>query len=256
VSAATGALAGRWRVVLAYAPWHLRDGALKALVPVGLFAALAGIPILVMARRATFAGLRTPGRWQDMALQGYEQVLPMAMLLGAIVLMSGVASLDRDRQHVRFLFPRPVVPWALYLQQFVVSLVLYVAAVTLIPLGFGAIITAVPVAPVVKSAALLGFLYGSLGFLCGALLNRDGIVFIAVIVVAGVLQQAERAGQLGRVWAMIADALPPIAVAGQLRITWFAEQAADTGDLRLVVLYSLAMTVAALALVRWRPLVR
>lgn len=256
MSTATAELAGRWRAVLAYAPWHLRDGALKALVPVGLFAALAGIPILVMAQRATLAGLRTPGRWQDMAIQGYEQVLPMAMLLGAIVLMSGAASLDRERQHVRFLFPRPVVPWALYLQQFVVSLALFVAAVTLIPLGFGAIVTEVPVAPVVRSAALLGLLYGSLGFLCGALLNRDGIVFIAVIVVAGVLQQAERAGQLGRAGAMIADALPPIAVAGQLRISWFAEQAANAGDLRLVVLYSVGMTVAALALIHRRPLVR
>jgi hypothetical protein len=256
VSAAAGGLSGRWRAILAYAPWHLRDGAAKALVPVGLFAALGGIPILVMARRAGLEALRTPGRWQDNAIQAYEQILPMALLLGAIVLMSGVASLDRDRQHVRFLFPRPVVPWALYLQQFVVSLALFVVAVTLIPLGFGAIIAEVPIAPVVKSAALLGFLYGSLGFLCGALLNRDGLLFIALIVLAGVLQQAERAGQLGRVWSMIAEALPPVAAAGQARIAWFADQSAATGDLRLVILYSAGMTVAALALVHWRPLVR
>ncbi len=247
---------GRWRALVSYAPWQVRDGALKALVPVALFALMAGVPILIMAQRATLAGVRSPGRWQENAMQAYEQTLPMVLLLGAIVLMSGAASLDRERQHVRFLFPRPVVPWAFYLQQFAVSLVLFVIAASLLPIAFGAIITEVPVAPVLRSAAMLGFLYGALGMLCGAALNRDGIAFIAAIVVSGVLQQAERAGQLGRAGSLIADALPPIAASGQVRAAWFAGRAAESGDLRLVLLYSTGMVLAALALIHWRPLVR
>lgn len=246
----------RMRALLAYAPWHARDGLLKAAVPLGLFTLVAGLPLGFMIREVSLEVLRTPGRWQTNAVQVYEQSLSMVLLLGAIVLASGAASLDRERQHVRFLFSRPVPPWAFYLQQYAIGLVLFVAAVALLPLGFGALIATVPVAPVLRTAALFGFLYGSLGLLCGALFNRDGLVFIALLVVSGTLQQIDRANDLGGVMGTLADILPPIGAAGLVRIEWFAGRAAEAADLRLVLLYSLGMTVVALGLIHKRPLVR
>jgi hypothetical protein len=247
---------GRMRALVAYLPWHARDGLLKAAVPLGLFVLVAGLPLAFMIRNVSLEVLRTPGRWQTNAMQVYGQSLPMVLLLGAIVLMSGAASLDRERQHVRFLFPRPIAPWAFYLQQFAVSLVLYVSAVAIIPWGFGALIADVPIMPVVRTASLFGLLYGSLGLLCGALLNRDGVVFIALIVVSGTLQQVAQSTEVGRVIGTLADVLPPIGAAGQVRIAWFAERAAESADLRLVTLYSLGMLAVALFVIQRRPLVR
>jgi hypothetical protein len=246
----------RVRALLAYAPWYLKDGALKAIVPVGLFVVVAGMPLTFMIRQAGLALLRTPGRWQDNAIQVYEQMLPLSLLLGAIVLMSGAASLDRERQHVRFLFSRPVLPWGFYLLQFAANLVLFIIAVSVIPLAFGALITEVPILPVVRTAALFGLLYGSLGVLCGAFLNRDGLAFIGAIIVSGTIQQIDRANQLGPAMRFIADALPPIGAAGQVRGAWFADQAAKAADLRLVIVYSFAMLVVALWTIHRRPLVR
>jgi ABC-type transport system involved in multi-copper enzyme maturation permease subunit len=246
----------RLRALLGYAPWYLKDGALKAIVPIGLFAVLAGMPLVFMIRQVSLEMLRAPGRWQDNAVQVYDQMLPLSLLLGAIVLMSGAASLDRERQHVRFLFSRPVLPWAFYLMQFVANLALFIVAVTMIPLAFSALITGVPLLPVLRTAALFGLLYGALGALCGAFLNRDGIAFIGAIIVSGTIQQIDRADQLGPIMRFVADALPPIGAAGRVRGAWFADQAANAADLRLVVLYGLGMLAVALWVIHRRPLVR
>lgn len=241
---------------VAYLRWQARDALLKALVPLGFFLLMVGLPIIAVLQQTTLAALKAGGDQQRMVLQAYDQMLPVALLLGAILLMSGISSLDRERQHVRFLFSRPITPWAYYLQHFLIATALYVAGAALLPLLFGVVVTSVPVLPVVRAALLSAFFFGSLGFLCAALLNRDGIVFILVMVVGGTLQQIDAAGQLSGFWSFLADVLPPVADAGAVRGAWTDGRAADTAELRLVLAYSLGMLVTALLLVRHRPLVR
>ncbi len=240
----------------AYARFQARDALLKALTPVGLFLVLGGLPLYTLARRSTLAAMREPGMLQDGAIRIYGEVMTLAMTLGAIVLMSGLASLDRERGHFRFLFSRPVAPWRFYLQHFLIATVLFVACFALLPVGFGAVIAAVPVLPAVQSAALYALMYGSLAFLCSALLNRDGLVFILVMIVSRVLQQLDRAEQLSGFLSGLANALPPLQALDGIRASWLADRALTGNDLVLVIGYSLGMLVAALVLIRQKSLAR
>ncbi len=240
----------------AYARFQARDALLKALMPVGLFLVLAGLPIYTLAQRSTLAAMRAPGTLQDGAIRIYGEVMTLAMTLGAIVLMSGLASLDRERGHFRFLFSRPVAPWRFYLQQFVIATVLFVACFALIPVGFGAVVAAVPVLPALGSAALYALLYGSLAFLFSALLNRDGLAFILVMIVSRVLQQLDRAEQLSGFLSGLANALPPLQALDGIRTTWLAERAVTGNDVLLVIGYSVGMLASALVLIRQKSLAR
>lgn len=239
-----------------YARWQLRDALARALMPLVIFAGIAGIPLWSLVHQHTLAVMRAPGPLQQGAIQIYGNVMELSMTLGAFVLVSGLISADRTKQHFRFLFSRPVSPWRFYLQQFAISIVLFAACFSLIPVGFGLIFSPVPIVAVVMSAALYALIYGALALLCGALVNKDGALLIGVAVVSTVLQQLERTDALPPWASALADALPPLATAAGLRARWLAERAIETGDLLLVVLYALGMLAAAFILIRRSPLAR
>ena len=242
--------------LLAYAPYQARDALLRAIMPVALFAAMGGVPLWAFAGQEGFAAIQSPGPQQSAALTIYTQTLSLAMTLGAIVLVHGLAALDRERQYFRFPFAQPVVPWQYYLQQFAIGTALYVAFLAIIPIGFSLVITDVPVLPVLQSALLYALLYGSLALLTGSLLNRDGVLYILVVIVGFTLQQLDRSGALSDAMAAVAHALPPFAAADAVRTSWLAERALEGNDLTLVVGYSLGMLVSALYLIRNKALAR
>ncbi|MHB1298277.1 MAG: ABC transporter permease [Gemmatimonadaceae bacterium] len=239
----------------AYARWQLRDSLPRLATPLVIFLSIGMLPLWALARQSGgFAAMRVEGQAQEMALVAYNSTLTLAMTLGAVLLATGVVALDRERQHFRFLFSHPVVPWQYYLQRFVVGAVMFSLVMALIPLGFSALVADVPVLPVITSSLMYALLYGSLATLCGALLNKDGILFIGVILIAGVLQQSKP--MLPEWVGAVANSLPPIHVTGIVRAAWLAGRSADTGDLVLVGLYSLGLLAAALVLIRRAPLAR
>lgn len=243
--------------VLAYAPWHARDAVVRALVPGALWVGIGGIPIALLIQAAGLDAVRTGGPAHENARMIYLQTLPLAMTLGALIVGSGFVSEDRDRGHVRFLFSTPVVVWQYYLQRFTIGILLFAAALALVPWGFGLLLFPVPVWPVVSGALLYALLLGALAMLAGALTRRDGAVIIVVTLVASVLQQAARMNPEVPGWvARTAAVLPPVDTADQVRTAWFAGRAADTGDLVYVLAYALGMLVTALAIVRRAPLAR
>jgi hypothetical protein len=239
-----------------YLRWHAQDALLRALTPVLLFLGMGGIPLWSFADRLGLEAMGRPGDAQDMALQIYRSTMPLAMTLGAVILASGLPATDREKQYFRFLFAKPVVAWAFYLQQFLVGLVLFVLAMTLVPIGFSAVVTDVPVLAVAKSAFVIALLFGSLVSLCGALVIRDGVAFGLVAALSTVLQQLDRARQLPAWLAQGADMLPPFVAADNARSAWLAGQSVATNDMVHVIGYSVGMLAAALFLVRRLPLAR
>lgn len=240
----------------AYAPWQAWYALPRAATALGLFLALGGMPLYGMANRFGLDAIRQAGDAQNMAMLLYAEMSTLAMTLGAIVMVSGLAAQDRERQYFRFLFPHPVVPWQYYLQQFVISLLMFTAAMALIPLGFGAIFVDVPVLPIVQSSLMYGLVFGSLALMCSALLNRDGLIFIGVLILTISLQQAEASGSLPAWLGAIANALPPLVVAADVRTLWIGGDAASTGAIVHVLAYSLGLLAAALFVIRRAPLAR
>ena len=241
---------------LAYVRWHAKDALPRAVAPLAIFLGVGGIPLWSLIGREGLDAARQAGRFQDALLQVYGQTMMLAMTLGALVLLSGLVALDRERGHVRFLFATPVVAWRHYLTRGMVGVALFATCFTLVPLGFGALVTPVPVLAVVWSALLFSLLYGSLALLVGAITRRDGAVVIVTVVLGTILQQLAKAEQLPAWGVFLARLLPPFVVAGDVRAAWLAERAAEGGDLLLVVAYSLGMLVASLFVIHRAPLVR
>lgn len=242
--------------LLGYVRWHAQDALLRAFTPVILFVGLGGIPLWAFANRLGLEAMGRPGEAQEIALQLYGNTMPLAMTLGAVILASGLPATDREKQYFRFLFAKPVVAWAFYLQQFLVGLVLFVLAMTLVPIGFSAVVTDVPVWPVVKSAFVFALLFGSLVSLCGALVLKDGVAFVLVAAVSAALQQLDKARQLPAWLSQVADMLPPFVAADGARSAWLAGQSVAMNDMVHVIGYSTGMLAAALFLVRRLPFAR
>lgn len=241
---------------LAYLRWHLRDSVPRAVAPVVIFLGVGGLPLWSLIGRQGLDAARTAGRFQDSLLQVYGQTMTLAMTLGALVVVSGIVSVDRERGHVRFLFAAPVSAWRHYLVRSIAGVTLFATAFLAVPIGFGAVVTPVPVLPVLQGALLLAFIYGSLTLLAGAITAKDGPVAIVLVVLSTVLQQLAKAEQLPRWAEVVAGFLPPLVLAGEVRGTWLAGADAAGGDLLLVLGYSLGMLVTALVVIHRAPLVR
>jgi hypothetical protein len=233
-----------------YARWQLRDAFTKAVVTLLFFLVIGGIPLWFVVHGHPPQGMEDPERMAQVMRQIYEQALGTAMTLGALLLVSGVVSTDRSKQHYRFLFSRPVAPWAFYLQYFALSILLFVALTALIPIGVSYLVTPVAIVPVVKASALYALIFGALALLCSVLVNRDGVLLVIIVLVSILLQQLAQAAQLPRWAEVLAEVLPPLGTAELLRARWLAGRAIETGDLSLVLLYALGMLVVTFLLLR------
>lgn len=242
--------------LIAYARWHARDAIARAVVPLALFLVIAGMPLALLVRGMGLEAIRLSAAARDQALTAYTSVLPQMILLGALLVGSGFVALDRERGHVRFLFSSPIVAWQYYLMRFVIGIALFTAVTTLIPVGFGLVFFPVPVLPVLLTAGTYALLLGSLAMLAGAFTRRDGLVVIAVTLASLMFQGLSRSGGAPRWMELVAAALPPVATADRLRSAWFQGDAVATGDLTLVLGYSLAMLITALYTIHRAPLVR
>lgn len=242
----------------AYARWHARDASFRAVTPMLLFIAIAGLPIWSVFGRSGIEAIRAPGELHQNVAQLYSQMMTLAMTLGALLVASGFVALDREKGHVRFLFSTPVVAWQFYLQRYLIGVAAFVACYSLVPLGFGWLVFPVPVAAVVASTALYAFLLGSLAMLAGAITRHDGGVVIGVTLVGSILQALVRTAEDGLpAWMFwLSKVLPPIDTADQLRTAWLTGTSYATSDLTLVLGWSLAMLVVGLFTIKRAPLVR
>lgn len=244
------------RPLLAYAPWQARDAAVRALAPLFIVLAVAGIPLYGFSSSQEIADFTSDPRATELALQVYDSAVNLAMLIGAFLVMSNSVALDRDKLHVRFLFAHPVAPEAFYLQRFLVALVVSTSLFVAVPVIFSWLVTPVSVLGTLKAYLLIQLMIGSLGALCGAITAKDGLALIVTYITANILQQLERADQLSSWMSTVANALPPLAAMERTVDAFLAGTAVATNELILVLGYSLGLLVAALVIIKRAPLVR
>lgn len=248
------------RPLLAYAPWHLRDVAAKAIAPVLLFAVMVAFPLLAIRSAADQAG--GPVSWsdspsmRDVATQIYGSMLGLTVLIGALLVMNATLSTDRDKQHVRFLFSHPVSPVAFYLQRYLVGVAATSLAYLLVPIGYSAAVLDVSVLGAFQAMLLACLVYGAITMLAAAITAKDGVLVIGIFVIASVTQQVAATEQSPR-WVEITAAMLPPVHHVSAHIQMFTTGATrEAMPLWGIGLWTVGMVAAALALVRRGPLVR
>lgn len=248
------------RPLLAYAPWHLRDVAVKAISPVLLFAVMVAFPLAAVYSGADTAG--GPVSWtdspsmRDFASQVYGSMLGLTVLIGGLLAMNATLSTDREKQHVRFLFSHPVSPVAFYLQRYLVGVAATSLAYLLVPIGYSAIILDVSVLGAFQAMLLACLVYGAITMLAGAMTAKDGVLVIAVFVVASVTQQVAASDRAPRWMEIIAAMLPPVHHVSEHIRAFTTGASSDAMPLWGIGLWTVGMLAAALVLVRRGPLVR
>lgn len=248
------------KIPFGYARYQLRDSLMQRLsLPLVVIAMFAVLPVYVMAKHA--AGVRGPDE-AVFAKQLYLQSVTLFLPMGAFLCSVGVASTDRQHGYFRFLFSKPVNVLAYYVQAYVVAGAAFVVMFGLITWGFGAMTIHFSVHRAMEAALLTYVLLGGIGFLLGALTRFDGVAFIAIYLLALLLQQFMAApnglhnGGLPDWLAAIAKVLPPVVTLDTLRNHIYAAQAIDPSQLWLVIGYGAGAGLLGLVLLRRGPLAR
>ncbi len=240
----------------AYLPWHLRDVAVRALVPMASYLVIGGIPMLALHASQQAKANPDPALLSEGFASIYRAVGPLCCTLGGFMMMSQSVALDRERQHVRFLFATPVAPAAFYLQRFLVALVAFVALFLPVPLTMWALGADVTILGSIVGLVSALVLIGGLTTLAAALTHKDGVVVILIYVLTQTLQQLAAQDVLWE-WARpFVRGLPPVHSLSEAMKSVFQGTDWPVTDLIHVNGYGLGLLVAGLLVVRRAPLVR
>jgi len=226
------------RFPLAYAHWEVRDyfrGPGTILIAI---AALAAVILVRLPAAAVFESEDT------IATIAGQSLFPLCLIVTA-----GMVSRDLAEGWYRAYFSRPVAPSFFYLQRWLLGGIVFLLYIPLLAAAV-AIRTGEFVVPgwIVGRAALLYLLVGGTVFLFSTLTRRDWVVaallFIVYSVLHGLLSKGVPLGSLART---IHAVLPPYH-AGSL------DSQLSSGDIRGALVYGVAMVLAAMAVLTWRPM--
>jgi len=240
----------------AYAPWQLRDSAVKALAPALVFALMASPTLMAMRASQPNVDFANDPAAIELAKSVFQNMASFTLWIGGLMVMTDSIALDRDRQFYRFLFAQPITPWQFYLQRFLIGLTAFVAVYALVPVIYSWQITAVPVSETLLAAALMALLFGGLATVVGALTRRDGFGTALAYMITGFLQDASRANVLADWMDPVVRWLPPVAKFAEARTLLLRGTMPEAEVLWHIGLYGAALVALGLLLVKRLPLAR
>ncbi len=244
------------RPLIAYFPWLARDLAVRALAPLLVMLILGGLPLYALLQSQEVVDLANNAQQADAVRQMFNNVAPLAIALAGFLIMTQSVALDRDRQHVRFLFSHQVSPVAFYLARFLLGIVVFCAVFAIAPLIVEFGMVDIDVFGALAALALQLLLVGSLGVLCASLTHRDGLALVLSYFVIRTLQQLAKQDVLAAWAEPIVRGLPPFETLGTLVRAFLTDGTFQWTDVIHVVGYGIGLLVAALLVIRRAPLVR
>jgi ABC-type transport system involved in multi-copper enzyme maturation permease subunit len=179
-------------------------------------------------------------------------ILDFTITAFALVATAGMVSSDFGLGYYRTLFARPVSPPLYYLQRWILGGVAVLVVTSIV--GFAAaarVGTDLPIGRVLAQAGLYYLLLGGLVFLLSTVTRRDWLVAVLIVAAHGGIGLARSLGAAATgVAAVLYVLLPPF------RLVDVVDPVPTGADLLYVVGYGVALVLAALMVIRLRPLAR
>jgi len=225
---------------LRYSGWMTRDVVLS----LGLI--MAGIVALTVFGMSRVEFTVTAATSRTIA----TQLLRQTLLPLVLVATAGLVSSDLSRGYYRSWFSRPVSPPLFYLQRWIIAGAAVLAYVPAVSLAIATRSGAIRVSgDHLAKAGLLYLLLGGTVFLLSTLTRRDWLLAALLYGTEVVLHFIQRSGAgLGAVGRLVYAILPPYHVAS-------IERPVPTGsDLWAALGWGVGLVLAALTVLRWRPL--
>jgi hypothetical protein len=228
------------RIPLRYAGWMARDVAFgpgAIMLAVALFASI----ILWRVKSAP----TTPDEVAELIRLIVDQAAMPFVLLATGAIVSG----DLTHGYYRSYFSKPVSPAAYYLQRWLIGAAAVALFIPLLAAGI-ALRTGVFQAPALLFAkvGLLYLMLGGLVLLLSTVTRRDWILALVVTIAQAILHGLHEAGALGFTAEAFYRVLPPLHLAS------VKTPLPDGTGLAHALAYGLALVLAGLAVIRWRPL--
>jgi ABC-type transport system involved in multi-copper enzyme maturation permease subunit len=229
------------RMPIRYLPWMLRDMLFSQRL----------VPLIV----STFAYVITiqfdPVPPADRGPFLVGNLVTQVGWIFVLLCTAGMVSTDRNQGFYRSYFSRPVSPPLFNLQRWLVGAVLIAAIVPLVSAGFALAVGRFPIDwRVVGRLELFYLLLGGVIFLCSTLMRIDWLVGFMVLMLQSMLNSfhASPNFKLPAFWESFYRLLPPF------HLTNVTAPSLTTSQLIHVLLYGTGLVLAALAVLRWRPL--
>lgn len=244
------------RPLIAYFPWLARDLATRALVPLFILLIIGGLPLYGVLSREAVVDFANNAQQADAVRQVYLGVAPLAIAFGAFLVMTQSVALDRDRQHVRFLFAHQVSPTAFYLARFLLGIIVFSTIFITVPLTIELTMVDISVLGALAAYALQLLLVGAFAVLCASLTQRDGLALVIGYFIVRTLQQLSAADALAN-WAdPLVKALPPFETLNAVVRALLAGKDVEWMPVLHVSGYGIGLLAVALVIIRRASLVR
>ncbi|MEO8200390.1 MAG: hypothetical protein ABI679_07715 [Gemmatimonadota bacterium] len=228
------------RFPLRYLPWMLRD----LLLSQGLVLLTIGVLGALILSRITPAPL--PSDAAPMVLGAVRQMSWPFILF----CVASIVSADRLQGYYRTTFVRPVNPSAYYLSRFLLGGLMVGLLAPVMTAAMAIAVGPIPLSwSMIARLEMLYLLLGGAVFLASTLTRADWLFAILVFIVQSVLHGlSQNHVVLPAFWNFIAMILPPF------HLTSLDQPMPPGPQLAHVLLYGLGFVLAALAVLRWRPL--
>lgn len=227
--------------VLRYSGWMSRD---VLLGPGAVMAAVAALIAFVLSRMGSMDTSLAGS--QELVRQILGQSLPLLILVATAHMVSG----DLGDGYYRVYFSRPISPRLYYLQRWLLGAVAIGLYVALVGLAVASRTKHLGLqTDFFLKAGLLYLMLGGAVFFFSTLTRRDWAAAGLLLLLQAMLHGVQEAGaDIGAIARTLHAVLPPFHLASLSR------PLGDAGAITHAVSYGLAMVVAALAVLRWRPL--
>lgn len=229
------------RIPIRYLPWMLRD--MLRTQGIVLFA----ISLLIYVITVRISPRPPPTIGPDWIRNMVQQSGWIFILLCTSEMVSG----DRNQGYYRSIFSRPVSPPLYYLQRWLLGALLVAVVAPVYTLAFSLALGHIPMEwSLVGRLVMFYLLLGGLVFLVSTVLRADWLLGLMVFMLQSLLNGLYHSAQidLSSFWVFVYQLLPPF------HLTTLNAPPLTGPYLTHVLLYGAGLVLAALAVLRWRPL--
>jgi len=229
------------RVPIRYLPWMLRD----LLLAQGLVLLAISILIYVVTIRID------PAPPVEFGPVGVLNVVRQSSLILVLICTGSIVSADRGLGYYRSIFSRPVSPPLYYLQRWLLGALLLATVVPAYTLAFSLALGRFPIQwTLVGRMELFYILLGGLIFLISTVLRSDWLLGLMIFMLHGALSafRSSPSFHLPAFWEFVYRIFPPF------HLVDVSAPPLTGPQLTHVLLYGAGLVLAALAVLRWRPL--
>jgi hypothetical protein len=229
------------RIPIRYLPWMLRD----LLLAQGVV--LLAVAILIYVITIQISPTPPP----SIGPAWVEDIVFKSNWIFILICTASVVSTDRSLGYYRSIFSRPVSPSMYYLQRWLMGALLIALITPVFTLAFSLALGSFPIQwSLVGQLEMFYLLLGGLVFLVSTVLRADWLLAFMIYMLQSMLFSFHSSPnfQLPGFWDFLYRILPPFHLVSVNTLPLTGPRLAH------VLLYGAGLVLAALAVLRWRPL--